>query len=205
MNLEGNRLSAHSIQHSQDTNVKKTKSVPRPPAGTHDSTKDLMFHLIETEMISPIPETSTERSPGWWRFRKGCPPDTYALDPKLVNQRKGKQKIKHLMSTELQPVLFRECETTSTTTKSLQSCPTLCDPTDCSLPGFSIHEILQARTLEWVAISFSNAWKWKVKVKSLSRVWLLATPWTAAYQAPPSMGFSGQQYWSGMPLPWVFS
>ena len=72
---------------------------------------------------------------------------------------------------------------------------------DCSLPGFSIHGILQARTLEWVAISFSNAWKWKVKVKSFSRVWLLETPWTAAYQAPPSMGFSQQQYWSGVPLP----
>ena len=71
---------------------------------------------------------------------------------------------------------------------------------DCSLPGFSVHGILHARTLEWVAISFSNAWKWKVKGKSLSRVWLLATPWTAAYQAPPSMGFSRQQYWSGVPL-----
>ena len=68
----------------------------------------------------------------------------------------------------------------------------------CSLPGFSVHGILQAWTLEWVAISFSNAWKWKVKVKSLSRVRLLATPWTAAYQAPPSMGFSRQQYWSGV-------
>ena len=85
--------------------------------------------------------------------------------------------------------------------KSLQSCPTLCDPMDCSLPGFSVHGVLQARTLEWVAISFSNAWKWKVKVKSLSCVRLLATPWTAAYQAPPSMGFSRQQYWSGVPLP----
>ena len=72
---------------------------------------------------------------------------------------------------------------------SLQSCPTLCDPMDCSLPGFSIHGILQARTLEWVTIFFSNAWKWKVKVKSLSHVWLLVTPWTAAYQALPSMGF----------------
>ena len=85
--------------------------------------------------------------------------------------------------------------------KSLQSCPTLWDPMDCNLPGFSVHGILQARTMEWVAISFSMAWKWKVKVKSLSCVWLLATPWTAAYQAPPSMGFSRQQYWSGVPLP----
>ena len=85
--------------------------------------------------------------------------------------------------------------------KSLQSCPTLCDPTDGSPPGSPIPVILQARTLEWVAISFSNAWNWKVKVKSLSHVWLLATPWTTAYQAPPSMGFSKQEYWSGVPLP----
>ena len=85
--------------------------------------------------------------------------------------------------------------------KSLQSCPTLCDPIDGSPPGSTAPGILQARTLEWVAISFSNAWKWKVKVKSLSRIWLLATPWTAAYQAPPSMGFSRQEYWSGVPLP----
>ena len=85
--------------------------------------------------------------------------------------------------------------------KSLQSCPTLCDPIDRSPPGSSVPGILQARTLEWLAISFSNAWKWKVKVKSLSRVRLFATPWTAAYQAPPSVGFSSQEYWSGVPLP----
>ena len=85
--------------------------------------------------------------------------------------------------------------------KSLQSCPTLWDPTDGSPPGSAVPEILQARTLAWVAISFSNAWKWKVEVKSLSRVWLLATPCPAAYQAPPSMGFSRQAYWSGVPLP----
>ena len=75
--------------------------------------------------------------------------------------------------------------------KSLQSCPTLCDPG--SPPGSPVPGILQARTLEWVAISFSNAWKWKVKVKSLSCVRLLATPWTAAHQAPLSMGFSRQE------------
>ena len=88
-----------------------------------------------------------------------------------------------------------------TAAKSLQSCPTLCDPIDGSPPGSPVPGILQARTLEWVAISFSNAGKRKVKVKSLSRVRLLATPWTAAYQAPPSMGFSRQEYWSGVPLP----
>ena len=85
--------------------------------------------------------------------------------------------------------------------KSLQSCPTLRDPTDwwvCSPPGFPVPGILQARILEWVAISFSNAWKWKVK--SLSRVRLPATPWTAAYQAPPSMGFSRLEDWSGVPF-----
>ena len=85
--------------------------------------------------------------------------------------------------------------------ESLQSGPTLCNPTDSSPPDSPIPGILQARTQEWVAISFSSAWKWKVKVKSLSRVWLLATPWTAAYLAPLSMGFSRQEYWSGVPLP----
>ena len=88
--------------------------------------------------------------------------------------------------------------------KSLQSCPTLCDPIDCSPPGSPVPGILKARTLEWVAISFSNAWKWKVKVKSLSRVRLFETPWTAAYQALPSLGFSRQEYWSGVPLPSPF-
>ena len=85
--------------------------------------------------------------------------------------------------------------------KRLQSCPTLWDPIDGSQPGSPIPGILQARTLEWVAIAFSNAWKWKVKVKSLSHVWLFATPWTVAYQAPPSMGFFRQEHWSGVPLP----
>ena len=88
--------------------------------------------------------------------------------------------------------------------KPLQLCPTLCNPIDSSPPGSPVPGILQPRTLEWVAISFSNAGKWKVKVKSLSRVWLLATPSTAAYQAPPSMGFSRQEYWSRVPLPSLF-
>ena len=90
---------------------------------------------------------------------------------------------------------------TAAAAKSLQSCPTLCNPIDGSPPGSPIPGILQARTLEWVAISFSKAWKWKVKVKSLSHVRLWATPWTAAYQAPPSMGFSRQEHWSGVPSP----
>ena len=92
-------------------------------------------------------------------------------------------------------------ETAAAAAKLLQSCLTLCDPIDSSPPDSSVPGILQARTLEWVAISFSNAWKWKVKGKLLSRVWLLTTPWAAAYQAPPSMGFSRQEYWSGVPLP----
>ena len=85
--------------------------------------------------------------------------------------------------------------------KSPQSCPTLCDPIDGSPPGSAISGILQARTLEWVAISFSSVAKWKVKVKSLSPVQLSATPWTEGYQATPPMGFSRQEYWSGLPLP----
>ena len=85
--------------------------------------------------------------------------------------------------------------------KSLQSCLTLFNPIDGSPPGSTVPGILQARTLEWVAISFSNAWKWKVKVKSLSHLRLLATSWTAAHQAPLSMGFSRQEYWSGVPSP----
>ena len=91
------------------------------------------------------------------------------------------------------------------TAKSLQLCPTLCDLRDGSPPGTAVTGILQARTLEWVAISFSSAWKWKVKVKSLSHVRPFATPWTAAYQAPPSMGFSRQEYWSEVPLPSPYS
>ena len=83
--------------------------------------------------------------------------------------------------------------------KSLQSCSTLW-PHRRQPPGSPVHGTLQARTLEWVAISLSNAWKWKVKGKSFSRVRLLVTPWTAAYQAPPSMGFSRQEYWSGVPF-----
>ena len=93
------------------------------------------------------------------------------------------------------------CSAAATAAKPLQSCPTLCNPIDRSPPGSPVPGILQARILEWVAISFSNAWKWKAKVKSLSRVPLLATSWTAAYQAPPSMRFSRQEYWSGVPLP----
>jgi len=93
------------------------------------------------------------------------------------------------------------CYATAAAAKLLQSCPTLCDPIDGSPPGSPVPGILQARILEWVAISFSNAWKWKVKLKLLGRVQLFVTPWTVAHQAPPSMGFSRQEYWSGVPLP----
>ena len=101
------------------------------------------------------------------------------------------------------PSSYHICKdhTAAAAAKSLQSCPTLCDPIDGSPSGSPVPGILQARTLEWVAISFSNAWKWKVKVKSLSQVRLLATPCTVAHQAPPSMGFSRQKYRSGVPLP----
>ena len=97
--------------------------------------------------------------------------------------------------------LLNICNCIAAAAKSLQSCPTLCDPIDSSPPGSPVPGILQARTLERVAISFFNAWTWKVKVKLLSRVRLLVTPGTTAYQAPPSMGFSRQEYWSGGPSP----
>ena len=94
-----------------------------------------------------------------------------------------------------------QCRNVKSESEVTQLCPTLSDPMDCSPSGSSIHGIFQARVLEWVAIAFSNAGMWKVKVKSLSCVQLLAIPWTAAHQAPPSMGFSRQEYWSGVPLP----
>ena len=96
--------------------------------------------------------------------------------------------------------IFTATAAAAAAAKSLQLCPTLCDPYG-SPPGSPVPGILQARTLEWVAISFFNAWKWKVKVKLVSHVWPSATPWTAAFQAPPSRGFSRQEYWSGVPLP----
>ena len=93
------------------------------------------------------------------------------------------------------------CSVAAAAAKSSQSCPALCDPIDGSPPGSAVPGILQARTLGWVAISFSNACKWKVKVKSLSHVLLFKTARTAAYQVPPSMGFSRREYWNGLPLP----
>ena len=126
----------------------------------------------------------------------------------------GSQRIGHDLATEQQQQFctkqqiihgdwpaFTYTAAAAAAAKSLQSSPTLCDPIDSSPPGSPVPRILQARTLEWVAISFSSGWKWKVKGKSLSHVRLLATPWTAAFQAPPSMGFARQEYWSGVPLP----
>ena len=109
-------------------------------------------------------------------------------------------KFSMSFSLLLEPLLTHAAAAAAAATaKSLRL--TLCNPIDVRPPGSPIPGIFQARTLEWVVISFSSAWKWKVKVKSLSCVWLLVTPWTAAYQAPPSMGFSTQEYWSGRPLP----
>ena len=139
----------------------------------------------------------------WWTGRPG------------VLQFMGWHRVGHDWVTELNWMLNQEStepferrarvrfssQTIAAAAKLLQSCPTLCDPIDGSPPGSPVPGILQARTLEWVAISFSKAWKWKVKVKLLSPVRLFATPWTAAYQAPPSMGFSRQEYWSELPLP----
>ena len=109
--------------------------------------------------------------------------------------------LKENKNTNLQRYIHPIFVTAAAAAKSLQLCLTLCDPRDSTPPCSPVLGILQARILEWVAISFSNAWKWKVKVKSLSHVWLLATPWTAAHQASRSVGFSRQEYWSGLTLP----
>ena len=103
--------------------------------------------------------------------------------------------------TVLRDSRLQRCSTAAAAAaaKLLQSCLTLCNPIDVSPPGCPVPGILQARILDWVAISFSDAWKWKMKVKSFSHILLLATPWTAAHQAPPSMGFSRREYWSGVP------
>ena len=140
----------------------------------------------------------------WKSFR----PDIYCMTlDSLGQKRKGMEiwyyvfKCKTAWGTRCTWVLLKMNEHAAAAAKLHQSCPILCHPTDGSPPGSPIPGILQARTLELVAISFSNAWKWKVKVKSLSHVRLFATPWTAAYQAPPFMGFSRQEYWSELPLP----
>ena len=117
----------------------------------------------------------------------------------------GLQRVRHNLEVKQQQKGIWKgraiCITAAAAAKSLHSCPILCNPTHGNPPGSPIPGILQARTLGWVAISFSNAWKWKVKMKSLSHVRLVATAWTAVHQAPPSMGFSRQEYWSGLPLP----
>ena len=144
---------------------------------------------------------------GTWHSKGQLRKSSFTKAPSAPLKRVGKCRSAatlwtHLITATLKPLRQgEECSEGLCYAKSLESFPTLCDPIDGSPPGSPVPGILQAKTLEWAAISFSNAWKWKVKVKSLSRVRLLATPWIAAYQAPPSMGFSKQEYWSGVPLP----
>ena len=149
---------------------------------THQAPLSMVFHRQEYWSALPFPSSGNLLDPGIKLPSPALP-----------------------VSLALKWILYHwatwEAWETSAAAKSLQSCLTLCDPVDVSPPGSPVPGILQARTLEWVAISSSNAWKWKVKVKTFSRVRLLATPWTAAYQAPPSMGFSRQEHWSGVPLP----
>ena len=143
-------------------------------------------------------------------FSHGDPPLSHLLmyidDFYLIFTHQRKTFIQAWPPTQIRnPVnlLFQATATAAAAAaaESLQSCPTLCDPKEGSPPGSPVPGILQARTLGWVAISFSNAWKWKVRVKSLSHGRLFTTPWTAASQAPPSIGFSRQEHWSGVPLP----
>jgi len=125
----------------------------------------------------------------------------YLMLPPLGLGSAGPLQLNYSPKSKITNLLSSRPYAAATAAKLLQSCLTLCDPTDGSPLGSPVPGILQARTLKWVAISFSNAWKWKVKAKSLSHVRLFSTPWTAAYQAPLSMGFSRQEYWSGLLLP----
>ena len=126
----------------------------------------------------------------------------WVAGPHLPLRSAWKQKI-HLPGDPFRAGYLWSRPLLTATAKLLQSCLTLCNPTDGSPPGSAVPGILQARTLEWVAISFSNAWKWKWS-RSVS-VRLFVTLWTTAYQAPPSMGFSRQEYCSGLPLPSLWS
>ena len=146
----------------------------------------------------------------WWLSgkKKNLPAMQELVEIRVLSQgvrtiplRRARQPTPVILKNPMDRGVWQATVHAAAAAKSLQSCPTLCDPIDGSPPGSSVPGILQARTLERVAISFSNAWKWKVKVKSLNRVQLLVTPWTAAYQAPPFMGFSRQEYWNGVPLP----
>ena len=123
------------------------------------------------------------------------------LELGMEEQTGSKSGNVYIKAVYCHPAYLTYMQCAAAAAKSLQLCPILCDPIDGSPPGSPIPGVLQSRTLEWVAISFSKAWKWKVKVKMLSRVRLLATPWTTAHQAPPSMGLPRREYWSGVPLP----
>ena len=141
--------------------------------------------------------TGSEQSRGWTVVDAGVP--AYICFPEPQHPSLSFCECRPLMAVcTFKPRFI--CSFSTAAAKSLQLCLTLCDPIDVSPPGSSVPGILQARPLERVAISFSSAWKWKVKVRSLSRVRLLATPWTVAYQAPLSMGFSRQEYWNGVPF-----
>jgi len=192
---------------------KKYFLISRP---THHNMK-LHFHCCrawETFKISPlqtdawqaVTPVTWDAAQFWTSWERGVCVEIQIELQRQLEGRAWKQSenkvlgISISIESSMQVRLFKN-HVYAAAAKVLQSCPTLCDPIDGSPPGSPVPGILQARTLEWVAISFSNAWKWKVKVKSLSLVGLLATPQTAAFQAPPSMGFSRQEYWSGVPLP----
>ena len=147
-----------------------------------------MLQLLKAHVLEPMTREVTTREMTR-EVTRGRSPNTATRESPLLTQ------------LEKVHAWQQKSAAAAAAAKSLQSCPTLCDPIDGSPPGSPVLGILRARTLGWVAISFSNAGKWKVKVKTLSHVRFLVTPWTGAYQAPPSMGFSRQQYWSGVPLP----
>ena len=172
----GGNLFWNSPRSSQGTEFSKSQNWPWEP-WTFLSTWS-----CPCSTDSPLPFEGCRRDIDWASAKKTS----------IATRFEKIQRVIHLVKINNESKV-----TAAAAAKSLQSCPTLCSPIDGSPLGSSIPGILQARTLEWVAISFSNPWKWKVKVKSLSCVWPSVTPWTAPFQAPPSMGFSRQEYWSG--------
>ena len=191
-------------------------SSPSPPAPNPSQHQSLFQWVNSSQEVAKVLEFQLQHQSFQWTPRTDLLSDGLVgspCSPRDLQESSPALQIKSINSSALSflhsPTLTsihdhwknHSLDYVAAAAKLLQSCPTLCDPIDGSPLGSSVPGILQARILEWVAISFSNVGKWKVKVKSLSHVRPSEIPWTAAYQAPLSMGFSRQEYWSGVPLP----
>ena len=169
-----------------------------PPAFNISQDQGLFKWVSSSHQVAKVLEFQLQHQSFQWIFRTDLLWDALVGSPCSPRDSQESSQTPQFKSIHSSALSFLYAAAAA---NLLQSCLTLCDPIDGSSPGSPILGILQARILEWVAISFSNAGKWKVKVKSLTHVRLLATPWTAAHQAPPPMGFFQASHWSGLPLP----